>query len=238
LPLHDEFDDDFRSVFGITSKNNSIEAPKLLNMDKKGKITEKNHSQNSEYPPLSTKQEENSHKEPAEDDIPDLFGTKSKESIHKEISETTISSINPSSVNIPAHSNERELYISPPKIPKPVPIVPITTPFWGARPLEETSLKAATSPPNTEELPDKTPLKSRQTSLPTELSKISSKKEPKPNNSDSDNKFISFLKGAIHKEHKIKDEDDYLPAKPPPPPPKEEEIDESELIGQPNPIWG
>jgi len=41
LPLHDDFDDDFRSVFGITSKNNSNEAPKLLNMDKKGKITEK-----------------------------------------------------------------------------------------------------------------------------------------------------------------------------------------------------
>jgi len=32
LPLHDEFDDDFRSVFGITSENNSIEAPKLLNI--------------------------------------------------------------------------------------------------------------------------------------------------------------------------------------------------------------
>jgi len=252
LPQHDDFDDDFRSVFGITtSKDNSIEVQNNLNTDKNKLLTEKkdeispedNVSQIVEKPSLST---EEVKKEPISedvDDIPDIFGTKSTntESIHSEIPNTKISS-NPSSTNIPSHPNESEPSTSYNKIPKPSTTVPAITPFRGFR-SEETIPNRSISPPiSTEGLPDK--IKSHQTPLPSESSRIVTKiKESKPkisisSSGESDNRFLSFLKGAILKENRIKDEDDYIPAKPPPPPPKEEEIDESELIGQPNPIWG
>jgi len=257
LPAMDEFDDDFRTVFGL---NNNDDGSPLQNVS----INLKTEIQNSDaqktldnstnYTISKTQVLE------SEDDIPDIFGTKSRdtESIPKPTPMTSLNETDP--ISLP-----------PSRIPKPVPVNPSSTHFWGARLLDESSssnrsstLQSAEQSPakvrsTAEQSPaivrsiaeQQSPAKVRsiaEQQSPAKVRSIAEQQSPakvrptlrnqsKPSD-DSNGGFLSFIKGAIQKDNRIRDEDDYRPTKPPPPPPKEEEIDESELIGQPNPIWG
>jgi hypothetical protein len=145
------------------------------------------------------------------------------------------------------------------KIPKAIPTSSVGT-FWGARLRDnnESSTKptnrsseesfepqiSQSSRPNPVETPTRTSTTMDNTTknLPvpdTTKSRSSSQSTPvKPLKSSSEEGFLSFIKGVVLKDNEIRDEDDYIPTKPPPPPIEEEEIDEAELAGLPNPIWG
>jgi len=275
----DEFDDDFRTVFGLNNddgsplQNVSINLKtEIQNSDAQKTLDNSTNDTISKAEVLSEAQKtlDNSTNYTisktqvleSEDDIPDIFGTKSRdtESIPKPtpIPMTSLNETDP--ISLPLS-----------RIPKPVPVNPSSTHFWGARLLDESSssnrsstLQSAEQSPakvrsTAEQSPaivrsiaeQQSPAKVRsiaEQQSPAKVRSIADQQSPakarptlrnqsKPSD-DSNGGFLSFIKGAIQKDNRIRDEDDYRPTKPPPPPPKEEEIDESELIGQPNPIWG